>query len=103
MPVDAIDSVGSSYSGPSVGSVSKVDKNEFQREDNIFAAGFDGISGLEGSSGLEETSGTLASNNEPSGNLFEESAGQLASNDIRDFQFEESAGQLASGGLNLIA
>ena len=101
MSIDAIGSVGGGYSSSSVGSVSKVNKEEFQFEDNIFAADFNGSVGS--SSGLEETSGTLASNNEPSGNLFEESAGQLASNDIKDFKYEESAGQLASGGLNLVA
>ncbi len=103
MSIDAIGSVGGGYSNSSIGSVSKVDKEKFQFEDNIFAAGFNGASGIGASSGLEETSGTLASNNEPSGNLFEESAGQLANNDIKDFKYEESAGQLAHGGLNLVA
>ena len=101
MSIDAIGSVGGGYSNSSVGSVSQVNKDVLQFEDNIFAADFNGSIGSSG--GLEETSGTLASNNEPSGNLFEESAGQLASNDIKDFKYEESAGHLASGGLNVVA
>ena len=40
MSIDAIGSVGGGYSNSSVGSVSKVNKDEFQFEDNIFAADF---------------------------------------------------------------
>ena len=101
MSIDAIGSVGGGYSSSSVGSVSKVNKEEFQFEDNIFAADFNGSVGS--SNGIEKTTETVTSNNEPTGNIVEESAGQLASNDIKDFKYEESAGQLASGGLNLVA
>ncbi len=95
--IGAISRVSSGHSTPS--RLDELKEKQNFGEDNIFAANFGGIE----SKGLEETSGTLACNNEPSGNLFEESAGQLAYGDMKDFQLEESAGQLAQGGLNLVA
>lgn len=104
MSLGAVSSVSGS-STSSISSISRIDdnreKDKFQFEDNIFAAGFNNAGNI-GSKGIEETSGTIASK-EPSGNLFEESAGQLASNDMRDYELEESAGQLAQSHLSFVA